>query len=135
VIDGDLEEIALFGLDEEEEGALEGGQYILGTVIIIIIIIIIIMRVTYSHLVHDRSHDDDALSRVAKGGAPFRYGHTMLLHVLVLVDDHVFATDDDARWAIELIRMRGTLPPRYLQQHVRPWLRGLGPFSYHVIEA
>ena len=79
----------------------------------------------HSHLVHDRSYDDDASGRVAKGSAPFRDGDAMLLHVLVLVDDHVFATDNDARWPVELVRMRCTLAPRYLQQHVGPWLRGL----------
>lgn len=66
---------------------------------------------TDPHLVHDGRGDDDASFGVCQRVCSFRDRDPVLLGPLVLVDDVVFAADEDAGGTVEAIRRR-VLPSR-----------------------
>ncbi len=156
MVDRDLVQIALLGLEQEEEGALHVpglSAYSTSTKAP--------QADPHLHLVHDRRNDDQAarlgVVRCERIPSP-RDRHAVARLIHVLPDDVVLAANEDARGPLELVG-RGRLPAGNwrvvafdsaqavtreaagvplplltLHEHVRPRISRLAPLAHNVIE-
>lgn len=79
-VHGDLEQIALFALEQDKEVAF--------------------------HLVQDGSDNDDASVRVGQRSLSTRNGHSVLFDALVFVDDVVLCADEHTGGSVKVLGSR-----------------------------
>lgn len=93
VVDGDLEQISVFGLQEEEESSLALASS---------------LTTTHLDLVHDSGDDDVATTALAplhQGVSTSWNGYPVCIGVHVFPYDVVFAADQNTRWPFPSIRL------------------------------
>jgi hypothetical protein len=98
VLDRQFEQVAIFGLQQEEEGALEEYQPIA----------LIAKNSAHLDLVHDCSNDDDSPTGVVSLSewiTPSGYRHSVRIGIHVFPYDVILTADQHTRWSFPSIRL------------------------------